>query len=166
MNIFDVVNIIFVLILSVVLPIESPVINADIERQQKEQFYAGLEALKNEEELKNKPKTKKTRTFTKQDEYEQLIVIIETAKSKKETKERFEYNLLRTYDVYIVGQTKKIIDKQETPEDPVRFLVPYEQLFVTINRMHIQLGHKKRDLMMQACKKNHMNITVDMINSI
>jgi hypothetical protein len=87
--------------------IESPIINADIERQQKEQFYAGLEALMNEEELKNKPKTKKTRTFTKQDDYEQLIVIIESAKSKKETKERFEYNLLRTNDVYIVGQTKK-----------------------------------------------------------
>lgn len=165
MKFLNLKNFLLVLLLSMVTDLESPIIDADIERQHKEQFYAGIEALKLEDELKNKPKTKKTRTFTKLDEYEQLIVIIETAKSKKGTKERFEYNILRTYDIYLVGQTKKIIEKQEKPDDPIRFLVPFEHLFETIYRIHIQIGHKKRDLMMQACKKNHMNITINLINS-
>jgi hypothetical protein len=41
-----------------VLEVDSPVINADIERQHKEQFYAGIEALILEEELRNKQKKK------------------------------------------------------------------------------------------------------------
>ncbi|RNA42074.1 hypothetical protein BpHYR1_016419 [Brachionus plicatilis] len=82
-------NFLLVLLLWMVTDLESPIIDADIERQHKEQFYAGIEALKLEDELKNKPKTKKTRTFTKLDEYEQLIVIIETEKSKKRNQRTF-----------------------------------------------------------------------------
>ena len=58
---------------------------------------------------------------------------------------------------------KKIIQKRKNPDDPIRFLVPYEQIFDTMYRIHIQVGHKCRDIMLDECNKSHLNITVDMI---
>ena len=52
-------NLILIIILSMMTEIDSPVIEEDVERQHKEQFYAGIEALKAEEETKKKEKKQK-----------------------------------------------------------------------------------------------------------
>ena len=101
--------------------------------------------------------------MTTLDAYGSMILLIEEANKKTKGRNQKEYYLINKYEVYTVGETKKIILKRESIDEPVRFLVPYEQLFETIFRIHNQVGHKCRDIMLQACNKSHLNITVDMI---
>ena len=58
-----------------------------------------------------------------------------------------------------------MIKKRENEDDPIRYLVPYEDLFDTLYRIHIQVRHKCRDVMLPHCKQGHLNLTVEMINS-
>ncbi|CAF1013044.1 unnamed protein product [Brachionus calyciflorus] len=145
----------------------SALVEAENNHIHKEKFYEGIERLlleRIENELINPDKKKrKTFTYIKLQEYNALISTIEEAKSKTVTKSTNEYNILRDYDVMLIGDTKKVIKKRENNED-IRFLVPFEHLFDTIYRIHLQVGHKCRDVMMPACKKNHLNLSVDMIN--
>ncbi|CAF0787738.1 unnamed protein product [Brachionus calyciflorus] len=149
--------------------VDSGLVEADINRIHKEKFYESLERLsieRVENELLNPEKKKrKTNTFIKLDEYNELLRTIEQAKAKTGTKSKSEYNILRNYDVVLIGETKKVIKKRESENDNIRFLVPNEHLVDTIYRIHEQVGHKSRDVMLPACKKNHINLTVEMINS-
>lgn len=147
---------------------DSALFAAENSRIHKEKFYESLERLaiqRVENDLLNPDKKKrKTYTFIKAEEYNALLLTIEQAKNKSGTKTKSEYNILRDYDVIVIGDTKKIIKKRENENDNIRFLVPYEHLFDTIYRIHEQVGHKSRDVMLPVCKKNHINLTVEMIN--
>jgi hypothetical protein len=92
-----------------------------------------------------------------------MINLIETAIAKTKARSPKDYYLINKYEILTVGDTKKIILKRESKDDPIRFLVPYEHIFETIYRIHLQVGHKCRDIMLHACSKNHLNITVEMI---
>ena len=158
-----------VILFSMVTDVESAALEIENQRVHKENFYQSLEQMmieKTERDLSNPDKkTKKTYTYIKLSEYLDMIELIEKAKNKKGTKTSQEYNILRNYDVITISETKKIIKKQESAYEPIKYLVPYEDLFDTIYRIHMQVGHKRRDIMSPHCKKNHLNLTVDMINS-
>jgi hypothetical protein len=158
-----------IILFSMVTDVDSAVLEADNLRQKKEKFYDQLDRLlleRTENELLNPDrKTKKTYTYIKLNEYQTMIDVIEAAKSKTTKKTSNEYNLLRDYEIMYIGETKKIVKKRGEDSDPIRFLVPYEHIFETLNRIHQQVGHKCRDVMLPACKKNHLNLTVDAINS-
>ena len=94
----------------------------------------------------------------------ELVNLIVGAMNKYNSKTQKEYYLLNKYEILVVGETKKIIQKRKNPDDPIRFLVPYEQIFDTMYRIHIQVGRKCRDIMLDECNKS--NITVDMITGI
>ncbi|RNA32086.1 KRAB-A domain-containing 2-like [Brachionus plicatilis] len=114
--------------------------------------------------LKNPDKKKKkTRTITSATEYQALILKIESALEKKTKKTPEGYYFLNQYEILVVGDTKKIIKKRKNQDEPIRFLVPCDQIFETIYRIHYQIGHKARDIMIKKCNENHLNITVDMI---
>ena len=159
---FHTIKTIFLVILfSMVTDVDQAAIEVENKRINKEKFYEKIEQLINEKEKK-----KKTFTLIKIDEYLVLIETITTAKNKKEKKTPKEYNMLRDYDVITIGQTQKIIKKRDNPDEPIRYLVPFEDLFETIHRIHHHVGHKCRDVMFPHCKKGHLNLTVDMINSM
>ena len=160
---------ILVLIFSVLSNIgdeQVPILNVEQERVHKEKFYSLFEAKATEIELENPTKKrKKTRTVTNLVEYQELIITIEEAMNKKTIESQKEYYLLNKYEILSVGDTKKIVQKRKDPNQSIRFLVPYEQIFDTIFRTHQQVGHKSRDIMFDECSKNHLNITIEMINS-
>ncbi|RNA13325.1 KRAB-A domain-containing 2-like, partial [Brachionus plicatilis] len=129
----------------------APLLDVDQERIQRDKFYSLFEAKILEDELKNpEKKRKKTRKITSLDDYNTMIVSIEEAYQKTRGRTQKEYYLVNKYEVYTVGDTKKIILKRKSPDDPVRYLVPYEQLFETIFRIHNQVRHKCRDIMLQS----------------
>lgn len=143
-----------------------PILNVDQERVHKDKFYSLFEAKSTEVELENPAKKrKKTRTVTNLNEYQELVNKIEEAMNKKTIKTQKEYYLLSKYELLVVGETKKIVQKRKEHNQPIRFLVPFEQIFDTIYRIHMQVGHKSRDIMFEECSKNHLNITIEMINS-
>jgi hypothetical protein len=159
---FHTIKTIFLVILfSMVTDVDQAAIEVENKRIHKEKFYEKIEQLINEKEKK-----KKTFTFIKIDEYLVLIETITTTKNKKEKKTPKEYNMLRDYDVITIGQTQKIIKKRDNPDEPIRYLVPFEDLFETIHCIHHQVGHKCRDFLLPHSKKGHLNLTVDMINSM
>ena len=165
MNIF--LFIIFASIVDTILEPQVPLLDVDQQRVHKEKFYALFEAKIVEDELSNpNKKRKKTRAVTKLDEYEEMIKMIEDALVKNKGRTQKEYYLINKYQILVVGDTKKIILKRESVDEAIRFLVPYEHLFETIYKIHIQVGHKCRDIMIQTCNKNHLNITVEMITGI
>ena len=96
-------------------------------------------------------------------EYQQLIIEIKAALATKSTKTARQYYLIKTYEVYEVAGVKKIIGKRKEASDPIKFLVPFEDIFQTILMCHRNIGHKGRDLMMQECSKKYMNLTKDLI---
>ena len=169
MDLKKIKSIFLVILFSMVTDVDQAAIEVENNRVHKEKFYESIEQLiieKTENDLKNPDKKKKkTLTFIRLDEYQALIGTILNAKNKSGTKSIKEYNILRDYDVITIGETQKIIKKRSNLDEPIRYLVPFEDLFDTIHRIHHQVGHKCRDVMLPHCKKGHLNLTVDMINS-
>ncbi|CAF0974913.1 unnamed protein product [Brachionus calyciflorus] len=112
-------NLIFWGILSMVSDIDVALVDAEKTESHKNKFYEKLN------ELADKEKKKNSRTIIKSEDYKALIDNILAAKNKKETKSRSEYNILRNYDILEVNDNKKIIEKRERDDDPIRYLVPY-----------------------------------------
>ncbi|RNA35239.1 KRAB-A domain-containing 2-like [Brachionus plicatilis] len=129
-------TIFMVILFSMVTDVESAAIEVENQHAHKENFYQSLEQMmieKTERDLSNPDKkTKKTYTYIKLSEYLDMIALIEKAKNKKGTKTSQEYNILRVYDVITISETKKIIKKQESADEPIKYLGPYEDLFDTI----------------------------------
>ena len=92
-------------------------------------------------------------------EYNKLIQEIETTNSKQQTKSSLEYNLLNSYEVWTIADTKKIIRKRTEKQPEIKYLVPYEDLFDSILRCNKNVGHKGRDIMLGECSKEHLNLT-------
>ncbi|CAF0762947.1 unnamed protein product [Brachionus calyciflorus] len=134
-----------IVIFSVLLPVpENVLIIAENKQQYKERFYSRLEATRIEKRLVIDPekKSRKTKTYSTAQEYQQLIQEIEDAKDKKTTKSRMEYNLIRNYDVLTIGETKKIIKKKTNNDGEPIYLVPYQKLFDTLHKIHYDVEHK------------------------
>ncbi|RNA35075.1 KRAB-A domain-containing 2-like [Brachionus plicatilis] len=165
MNLF-----IFVILYSVVTTLvdtQAPMLEVDHEQLHREKFYALYEAKSIKEELQNpSKKRKKTRTVTTLADYQAMIDSIEQALAKTKGRMNREYYIINKYEILKVGDKKKIILKRQQIDKTIRFLVPYEQIFETIYRIHVQIGHKCRDLMLQVCNKNHLYITTEMITGI
>ncbi|RNA44011.1 hypothetical protein BpHYR1_050819 [Brachionus plicatilis] len=97
----------------------APLLDVDQERIQRDKFYSLFEAKILEDELQNREKKrKKTRTITSLDDYNTMIVSIEEAYQKTRGRTQKEYYLVNKYEVYTVGDTKKIILKRKFPDDP------------------------------------------------
>lgn len=84
-------------------------------------------------------------------------------KSTKKTSR--EYHLLNLYEILVVGETKKVIKKRKSPEDPIKALVTFEDIFSCLLQCHKAVGHKSRDIMLKECQKSYLNLTVHVINS-
>jgi hypothetical protein len=99
------------------------------------------------------------------EEYNKLLKEIEEATQQKTAKTSHQYHLLKTYEVYVIGDTKKIISKRQPDDASIRYLLPYEDIFDALLKIHKEVGHKARDIMQAACSKRYINLTIDLINS-
>ena len=96
-------------------------------------------------------------------QYKDLINEIEEAKLIKKTKSQRQYYILDTFEVYEVAGLKKIIAKRKNPEDEIKYLVPFEDIFDSIAMCHKNVVHIGRDIMAKECSKRHINLTIELI---
>ena len=99
-------------------------------------------------------------------EYQEFIEAIEKAYANPHKKSSQEYHLIKNYEILNIADTKKIIKKRTTEEPSIRYLVPKEDIFDAILACHQNIGHKGRDLMMEECSKQHLNLTANYIKSM
>jgi transposase InsO family protein len=98
-------------------------------------------------------------------EYLKTIERLKAAKAKVGKKENAEYYLLQTYEILRVGETVELIAKRLTDDAPVLKYVSYENSFEALERIHGEVGHRGRDIMLEACKTKYANLTVRMIKA-
>ena len=67
--------------------------------------------------------------------------------------------VLRKYDVLTCGDVQKVIKKQESDSDEIKYFVSMDQMFDVIKRAHISTGHGGRDKMRKELKKKYANIS-------
>ena len=111
-------------------------------RIHKEHFYDALNAKILEQNMEDEDGKKGFKRLLTKQEYEALILEKEEAKVKKGTKTPRQYYILANYEIFELAGVKKIIGKRKTPEDEVKFLVPFEDIFETILMCHQQVGHR------------------------
>ena len=109
----------------------------------------------------NKQDTKKSQLLTKSD-YENFLTEILEAKLaiQKTNRQRL---VLKKYDVLVCGDVQKVIKKQNSDTDEIKYYVPLEQMFDVITRAHIATGHGGRDKMSKEIRKKYANITDDVL---
>ncbi|CAH0547429.1 unnamed protein product [Brassicogethes aeneus] len=79
-----------------------------------------------------------------------MIEQINFAKTKRESKTRREYFLLKTYDVVSVDNVDYLIKKKKVNIDDVIYIVAHEDLYDFIYDIHISTGHGGRDKLINA----------------
>ena len=91
----------------------------------------------------NKQDTKKSHYLTKSD-CESFLTEIQEAKLavQKTNRQRL---VLKKYDVLVCGDVQKVIKRQISDTDEIKYFVPLEQMFDVIKRAHIATGHGGRD---------------------
>ena len=68
------------------------------------------------------------------------------------------------YDLIQIGNKTRIIKKRN--QDSYVTLVPVEDTFAILDRVHKSIGHKGRDLMLKTSEmKEYSNVTVEMIKA-
>ena len=103
--------------------VEADLARAEVTRVHKEKFYQALDlekAQKLEKDLTSTLSKNSNRNKTRT-EYEQLIKEIEDAYSKVETKTSHEKHLIKQFQIVNVGETKKIVKKQNDKTENVRY---------------------------------------------
>jgi hypothetical protein len=98
---------------NVIENVEKEIIDKEIEKKHKCNFYAVLEAEEAEQLLKDEKERKKRMRYFKAVEYNNLIKEIEEATAQTSKKTPRQYNLLKTYEIYNIGDTKKIIARRK-----------------------------------------------------
>ena len=99
------------------------------------------------------------RGFFSHEEITQMISTLLSAKDKVETKTGREYHLLAEYDVLQISTSRKLIKKQETPEDTIKYIVAAEDLYDLIEEAHKNVGHGGQNRTYQEVKLKYYNIT-------
>jgi hypothetical protein len=136
---------------------------SDQEKLQRKYFYELLKTKEEEEKInEGKDKSDKRRRYTRE-EYFKLIDQLEEISEKKSRKTSHEYYILNNYEILVICDTKKIIKKRKTKEDPILFLVPYEDYFDYLLLCHKEIDHKARDFMAAYCSKRFINLTIELI---
>ena len=63
------------------------------------------------------------------------------------------------YDVLILGEVSKLIKKQESSDDAIRYFVTIDETYDVIKNSHIALNHAGRDKMVKELNKKYVNIS-------
>ena len=100
------------------------------------------------------------KTFDKE-KINKLIGDVEEAygSSKRNSK---QYYLKQKYEVIKFGDTKKVISKRNDVSDDILYYVPICEAFDALWRIHKNIGHKGRDLMLKECQKLYANVGIKM----
>ena len=91
------------------------------------------------------------KTFDKEKMSKLLIDVEEAYESSK--KDAKQYYLKQQYEVIKFGDTKKVISKRKDVSDDILYYVPICEAFEGLRRIHRNIGHKGRDLMLKECQK-------------
>lgn len=71
-----------------------------------------------------------------------------------------DYWLLKRYDVWELGDCKKLIFPLDRPDDDIVYYVAVDELFSVLYETHLAIGHGGRDRMFHELSKKYKNITV------
>ena len=88
------------------------------------------------------------------EKYEDILMKVRTAKAKETGKIPADYKLLQRYDIVKVQNVEKLI-KPITDNDTVLYFVKFSELFDKLYEAHMEIGHKKRDAMLQHLKPKY-----------
>lgn len=142
----------------------------EITKKHKKQFYDELNKnLKSDNVQESSQNASNSNSFELQrgyypiETYKKMIEAIETQSNK--SNDHTVYHLIRNYEVFVVGDSKRLIKKREKETDPILVIVPFEDVFDALYRCHKAIGHKGRDLMRAQVNKSYANLTVKAITS-
>ena len=93
------------------------------------------------------------------DKYFTFINDIKVAAGKTKEKSRYEYYILKKYEILECGDIEKLIKRRVEPTDPIIYYISIEDTYDAIKRAHIATGHGGRDRMRKELNKKYENIT-------
>lgn len=134
----------------------------------KEAIEAEAQLVHQENYFKKLSSSKSRRNYFTQEQYSDFIDDIRQAKSNipknlNDKERRRLYHLKDTYDIMQLGNKTRIIKRVK---DSYITLVPVEDTFAILDRIHKSLGHKGRDLMLNSSEMSeYANVSVEMIRA-
>ena len=93
-----------------------------------------------------------------QDKYVAIINDVKVAAAKYKNKSRYEFYILKRYEVLECGDEEKLIRRRRTPADQIKYFIPIEDMFRVLKRAHIATRHGGRDRMRKVISKTYENI--------
>ena len=126
-------------------PVQTNLEELERKRLHKQQFYEAIELEITEAGLQNKTKPH-PRLYNKT-EYDEFVREIKAAQTLPSNQRKARhYYLLNNYEIMKVSDVERVIKKREKEEDPILYLVPYDDMFDYIYDIHKTVGHKGKFL--------------------
>ena len=91
------------------------------------------------------------------------ISITREQKGKVEGKNPEDYQILKRYDIIIVGGSEKLVAPINGGDASVQYYVKVDEVYDILNDTHLAIGHGGRTRMLKEIQKKYRNITVEQI---
>ena len=97
--------------------------------------------------------------------YNQMIdkVKLSKQKGKGDGKNPADYNILKRYDIIVVGGSEKLVAPINGEDASVQYYVQVDEIYDILNDTHLSIGHGGRTRMLKEIQKIYRNITVEQI---
>lgn len=94
-----------------------------------------------------------------EEKYQLTLGRLKSAQDQKTEKSRGDYRLLDRFKILKVGEIEKLVEQQKSPGDPIRYVIPIEQMYDKLLEKHVSTGHGGRDRMEKELSAHYCCIT-------
>lgn len=98
-----------------------------------------------------------------EEKYDLTILRLKAAELTTTKKDRSEYRLLDRFSIVKVGEIEKLVQQRQSQNDPIRYVVPIEQMYDKILEKHVSTGHGGRDRLENELATHYCGITREAI---